>query len=266
MEKPRPAPLRERDITRQIAREYYKEFDQLIESDVIIVGAGPSGLICAHDLAAMGFRTLLIEQSLALGGGFWSGGYLMNKATICEPANEILEEIGVPCKKIKECEGMSMVDPPHATGALIAAAYKAGAKIMNLTRVVDLILRKDGILEGVVVNNTTAEMAGHDIIHVDPIALESKIVVDATGHDAVVVGLLHKRNLYNNVPGNGAMWVARSEEAVLEHTGEVYPHCFVIGLAVAAVHGTPRMGPAFGSMLLSGRYGAELIKKKLKQE
>jgi len=25
------------------------------------------------------------------------------------------------------------------------------------------------------------------------------------------------------------------------------------------------MGPAFGSMLLSGRYGAELIEKKLKQ-
>ena len=38
MGKPKPAPLRERDITRQIAREYYKEFDQLIESDVIIVG------------------------------------------------------------------------------------------------------------------------------------------------------------------------------------------------------------------------------------
>ncbi len=56
MNKPKPAPLRERDITRQIAREYYKEFDQLIESDVIIVGAGPSGLICAHDLADMGFR------------------------------------------------------------------------------------------------------------------------------------------------------------------------------------------------------------------
>jgi len=91
---------------------------------------------------------------------------------------------------------MYMVDPPHATGALIAAVYKAGAKIMNLTRVLDLILRNDGSLEGVVVNNTTAEMAGHDIIHVDPIALESKIVVDATGHDAIVVELLHKRNRY----------------------------------------------------------------------
>jgi thiamine thiazole synthase len=266
MDKYKPAPLRERDITRQIAREYYKEFDQCIESDVIVVGAGPSGLICARDLAAMGFRTLIVEQALALGGGFWSGGYLMNKATICAPANEILEDLSVPCKQVKDCEGMYIVDPPHATGALIAAAYKAGAKILNLTRVVDLILRRDGVLEGVVVNNTTAETAGHDVVHVDPIALESRIVVDATGHDAVVVTLLHRRNLYRPVPGNGAMWVARSEEKVLEQTGEVYPNCFVVGLAVAAVYGTPRMGPAFGSMLLSGRYGAELIKKKLKQE
>jgi thiazole biosynthesis enzyme len=266
MERPKPAPLRERDVTRQIAREYYKEFDQLIESDVIVVGAGPSGLMCARDLATMGFRSLIVEQGLALGGGFWSGGYLMNKATICAPANEILEELGVPCKQIKDCEGMYIVDPPHATAALVAAAYRAGAKILNLTKVIDLILRKEGALEGVVVNNTTAEMAGHDVIHVDPIALESRIVVDATGHDAVVVNLLHRRNLTRAVPGNGAMWVSRSEEQVMEQTGEVYPNCFVVGLAVAAVHGTPRMGPAFGSMLLSGRYGAELIKKKLKQE
>ena len=172
----------------------------------------------------------------------------------------------MPCKKVKDCEGMYIVDPPHATGALIAAAYSAGARVLNLTRVVDLILRREGVLEGVVVNNTTAEMAGHDIIHVDPIGLESKIVVDATGHDAVVVNLLHRRNLYTEVPGNGAMWVSRSEQDVMDHTGEVYPNCFVIGLAVAAVHGTPRMGPAFGSMLLSGRYGADLIKKKLKNE
>jgi len=39
MEMFHPAPLRERDVTRHIAREFYKEFDQLIESDVIIVGA-----------------------------------------------------------------------------------------------------------------------------------------------------------------------------------------------------------------------------------
>ena len=266
MENLNPAPLRERDVTRHIAREFYKEFDQLIESEVIIVGGGPSGLVCAHDLASKGVRTLLLEQSLALGGGFWSGGYLMNKATLCEPANEILEPMGVPCKPIKECAGMTIVDPPHATARLIASAYEAGAKVMNLTKVVDLIIRDEGVVEGVVVNNTTAEMAGHDIIHVDPIALESKIVVDATGHDAVIVELLNKRGLYQTVPGNGAMWVARSEAMVVENTREAFPNCFITGLAVAAVDGSPRMGPAFGSMLLSGRRAAELVHRKLKGE
>jgi len=260
------APLRERDVTRHIAREYYKEFDQLIESDVIIVGAGPSGLLCARDLASHGIKTLLIEQSLALGGGFWSGGYLMNKATICAPADLILEELGIPQKPIKECEGMTIVDPPHATARLIAAAYEAGVKIMNLTRVLDLIVREEGNLGGVVVNNTTAEMAGHDIIHVDPIALESQIVIDATGHDAIVVNLLNRRNLHPKVPGNGAMWIAKSEALVVQNTREIYPNCFVTGLAVAAVDGTPRMGPAFGSMLLSGRRAAELVHHKLKGE
>ena len=122
----------------------------------------------------------------------------MNKATLCEPAHEILENMGVPCKPVKDCEGMRIVDPPHATARLIASAYEAGTKVLNLTRVVDLILRGEGALEGVVVNNTTAEMAGHDVIHVDPIALESKVVVDATGHDAVVVGLLNQRGLLSN--------------------------------------------------------------------
>lgn len=262
----KPAPLRERDITRHIAREYFRDFESFIESDVIIVGGGPSGLLCARDLAAKGVRTLIVEQGLALGGGFWSGGYLMNKATICSPADRILEELGIPYKPIRDCEGMVVVDPPHACARLITAAYEAGAKVMNLTRVIDLILRQNGALEGVVVNNTTAEMAGHEVIHVDPIALESRIVVDATGHDAVVVGLLHRRNLYTSVPGNGAMWVARSEELVVENTREVYPHCFVTGLAVAAVDGSPRMGPAFGAMLLSGRLAAELVHKKLKEE
>jgi thiamine thiazole synthase len=137
---------------------------------------------------------------------------------------------------------------------------------MNLTKVVDLILRQDHRIEGVVVNNSTVEMAGHDVIHVDPIALESQIVIDATGHDAVVINLLHKRNLYQKVPGNGAMWVARSEALVVENTREIYPNCFVTGLAVAAVDGSPRMGPAFGSMLLSGRRAAELVRQKLKSE
>jgi len=257
-------PLREAEITRNIAREYYREFDQMIESDVLIVGAGPSGLICGRDLASSGYKVVIVEQLNHLGGGFWNGGYLMNKATIAHPAQEILEKVGVPVKQISK--EMYIVDPPHATAKLIASAYDAGVKVMNMTKVVDLVLRgEENRLEGLVVNWYLLEAMGHDAAHVDPIALESKIVVDATGHDAVTLQLLARRNLYSNIPGNGAMWVDRSEEMVMEKTGEVYPNLFVVGLSVAAVYGTPRMGPAFGAMLLSGRKGADLIRKKLKR-
>jgi thiamine thiazole synthase len=160
---------------------------------------------------------------------------------------------------------MFIVDPPHATSKLIGSAYDAGVKVLNMTKVVDLVLRgEDHRLEGLVVNWYPLEAMGHDAAHVDPIALESKIVVDATGHDAITLQLLAKRNLYQAIPGNGAMWVDRSEEAVIEKTGEVYPNLFVVGLSVAAVYGSPRMGPAFGAMLLSGKKGADLIRKKLR--
>jgi thiamine thiazole synthase len=256
-------PLREADITRTIAREYFQAFDQMIESDVLIVGGGPAGLVCGRELALSGYKVVMIEQLNHLGGGFWNGGYLMNKATIAHPAQEILLKIGVPCKKISK--EMYIVDPPHATAKLIGSAYDAGMKVLNMTKVVDLVLRgEDQRLEGVVVNSYPVEAMGHDAAHIDPIALESKIMVDATGHDAVLLQLLAKRKLYQPVPGNGAMWVDRSEEMVMKNTGEVYPQLFAVGLSVAAIFGTPRMGPAFGSMLLSGKKGAELIKKKIK--
>ena len=250
----------EKDVTKAIVSGFAEEFLEYVESDVIIVGAGPSGLIAAKRLAEKNVKVLLIESNNYLGGGFWIGGYLMNKLTVREPGQKILDEIGVPYKKVQE--GLYVADGPHACSKLIGAAMDAGVKVLNMTNFDDVVVRKDRV-GGVVINWTPVSALPRAITCVDPVALESKIVVDATGHDAVVVKSLEQRGLVE-IEGFEGMWVEKSEDAVVEKTGEVYSGVFVTGMAVATTYGSTRMGPTFGGMLLSGEKVADLIVDQLK--
>ncbi|MGI5817339.1 MAG: sulfide-dependent adenosine diphosphate thiazole synthase [Armatimonadota bacterium] len=249
----------EKDVTRAILRSFAAELDDYTESDVVIVGAGPSGLIAGRELAQAGHRVLLVERNNYLGGGFWLGGYLMNKVTVREPAHHILDDLGVPLLKAQA--GLYVADGPHACSKLIASACDAGVKVLNMTQIDDLVVR-DGRVSGVVINWTPVEALPRQITCVDPVALESKVVIDATGHDAVAVSALERRGLVE-LAGCGAMWVEGSEDAVVEHTGEVYPGLHACGMSVATVHGLPRMGPTFGAMLLSGRKVARIVDEQV---
>ncbi len=244
----------EAKITKAIVEEFTKEFTNYIKSDVVIVGGGPSGLICARELAKNKVKVLIVEANNYLGGGFWIGGYLMNKVTFRSPSEEILKELGIPYKEVED--GLVVADGPHACSKLIAAACDAGAKIINMTKVDDVVLR-GGRVEGVVINWTPVGALPRAITCVDPVCLESKVVIDATGHDAHVCEALQKRGLLT-VKGCGAMDVIKSEEEVCERTGEVFPGLIATGMSVSSVYGLPRMGPTFGSMLVSGKKAAEI--------
>ncbi len=244
----------EKDVTRAIVHEFAAQFEEYVESDVLIAGAGPSGLMCGKELAEQGRKVLIVERNNYLGGGFWVGGYLMNKVTVREPADEVLDELGVPHTKVGP--GLHVADGPHACSRLIAAACDAGVKFANMTTVDDVVLREGGRAAGLVVNWTAVGAMPREITCVDPVALESRVVVDGTGHDAVVASTLATRGIIE-LPGCAPMWVEQSEDAVVEHTGEIHPGLVAIGMAVATVFGLPRMGPTFGAMLLSGKRGAE---------
>jgi thiamine thiazole synthase len=251
----------EKEITRAIISEFATQFQEYVESDCIIIGAGPSGLMAGRDLTRAGKKVFIVERNNYLGGGFWVGGYLMNKLTIRLPGKRILDELGVPYKAVGE--GLLVADGPHACSKLIAAACDAGVKFANLTSFDDLVLRSDNRVAGVVVNWTAVEAMPREITCVDPIGLETKIVIDATGHEAKVVKKLEQRGLIKT-KGFGAMWVERSEDLIIEHTGEVHPGLVVTGMATATTYGLPRMGPTFGAMLASGERAAEIVLEKLR--
>ena len=251
----------EKEVTRAIVSEFSKQFSEYTESDVIIIGAGPSGLMAAKELSLAGKKVLIVERNNYLGGGFWIGGYLMNKLTVRAPAEKILKELGVPYKETNP--GLFVADGPHACSKLIAAACDAGVKIANMTVFEDIVLREKNRVAGAVINWTPVQALPRQITCVDPVAIEGKLVIDATGHDAMVCVKLEERGILKT-RGYGAMWVERSEDLLVEHTGEASPGLVVIGMAVSTMYGLPRMGPTFGGMLLSGKRGAEVAKEILK--
>ena len=116
-----------------------------------------------------------------------------------------------------------------------------------------------------VVNWTPVSHLPRQITCVDPIALESKIVIDATGHDAVVVKKLEERGVINKLPGHGSMWVEKSEELVVEKTSVVHPGLIIVGMAVSTTYGLPIMGQTFGAMLFSGKSGGTLALEQLRE-
>jgi thiazole biosynthesis enzyme len=264
------APGGEKEVTRAIVREWSRMVEEYAESEVIIVGSGPAGLICAHDLARTGIKTLVIERNPHLGGGFWTGGYFMAPLTYRAPAQKILGEFGV--QYTEAGPGLFTSPAPLNCAKFVAAAYEAGAAVLNCTTVYDVVLRgkapgtdadlSDARLGGVVVNWTALDYIPRGLNTLDPLCLEAKIIVDDTGHEAGVMHLLEKRGLMR-LQKEQPMWIERSEDEIVTHTGEVYPGLVAVGMSVATFHGLTRMGPTFGAMLLSGRRGAEVCREIL---
>ncbi len=253
----------EKEVTRTIVSKFAEQFCEYVESDCIIIGAGPSGLMAGRELAEHNLKVFIIERNNYLGGGFWIGGYLMNKITVREPGQEILHELGVPFEKVSN--GLYVTDGPHACSKLIGATCDAGVKFANMTVFDDVVLREENRVDGVVINWTPIKALPREITCVDPVAIEAKMTIDASGHDAYVVKRLEERGLLKT-QGFGAMWVEASEDLVVEHTGEVHPGLIVTGMAVATTYGLPRMGPTFGAMLLSGKKAAEVVLEKLNKK
>jgi len=251
--------LDELTISKAITETFMKDFLDAMEVDAAVCGAGPSGMTAAYYLAKEGIKTVIFERSLRPGGGMPGGGMMFNTIVVQEEAKEILDEFGV--RNREYAEGYYVADSVEASSAICLKAIQAGVKIFNLMSIEDVMIRENSRITGLVLNWTAVDLAR---LHVDPMTMRAKVVIDATGHASeichIVVDKLGGRLRTQNggIMGEKSMWAEVAESRIMEHTNEVYPGLIVAGMAANAVHGAPRMGPIFGGMLLSGRRAAEV--------
>ena len=255
--------LDEIKISKAIIETYKDKLISALDADVAIVGGGPAGMICGYYLAKSNKKVVLFERKLSIGGGMWGGGIMFNEIVVQTKAKAILDEVGVRTRLYEK--GYYTADSIEAVSTICSKTVKAGVKIFNLISAEDVMIRKNRIA-GLVLNWTAVEMAH---LHVDPITMASKFVVDATGHAAEVVHIAEKksgislRTKTGKVMGEKSMWAQVAEDTIVKNSKEVAPGLYTCGMCANAVFGGPRMGPIFGGMLLSGEKIAKEILKRV---
>ncbi|MCS3923314.1 sulfide-dependent adenosine diphosphate thiazole synthase [Methanosalsum natronophilum] len=251
-------------ITRAIVDEFSKMFMEYTDVDVALAGGGPANLVAAKHLAEAGYKTVLFEKKLAIGGGMWGGGMMFPRIVVQEDAKRILDEYDISYKEYEK--GYYVANSIESVSKLAAGATSAGAQILNLVSVEDVMIRENDTVCGLVINWTPV---GLNKLHVDPLTIRSKVVIDGTGHDASICDIVQRKVPGAQigelgVVGEKPMWADVGENLLMETTKEIYPGLVVTGMAANAAAGAPRMGPVFGGMLLSGEKAAQIAISKLK--
>lgn len=254
----------ETQVSAGIIRTYFEKMERNLDLDVAIVGGGPSGIVAAYYLAKAGLKVAQFDRKLSPGGGMWGGAMMFNQIVIQEEAIPIVRDFGINYAAYED--GLYTMDSVESTSALLYHAVHAGATVFNCYSVEDVVFKND-VVSGVVVNWTPVLREG---MHVDPLNIMAKCVIDGTGHDSEICKTVARKNGVRlqtetgSVIGERSLDVAAGENEVVNGTKEIYPGLYVCGMAASAVSGTPRMGPIFGGMLLSGKKVAELIIERLK--
>ncbi|MCK4412009.1 MAG: thiazole biosynthesis protein [Candidatus Eisenbacteria sp.] len=256
-------PLDDVVISRAIIERFTQKLLDHLECDVAIVGGGPAGLTAGYYLAKHNHKVVLLERKLSIGGGMWGGGIMFNEIVVQEEGRAILEELGVATLRFRD--DYYTADAIEAVSTICSQAVKAGTRIFNLIDVEDVMLTEKQVT-GLVINWSSVTLAG---LHVDPVTMRARFVVDATGHVAEVAQIIARKSgarldtSSGGVVGERPMHAEIGERMILENTREFFPGVYAAGMCANAVFGAPRMGPIFGGMLMSGRRVAELIAARL---
>jgi thiamine thiazole synthase len=248
------------EVSKIIVERFFEKLNDSLNVDVAIVGGGPSALAASYYLSKKGLKVAIFEAKNEPGGGTWGGGMMFNELVVENDIKSFLDEMGMNYL-IKD--NFISVDSVHFASSLLYNATKAGAVLFNNVIVEDIAFYENKV-NGIVINWAPVI---RQKLHVDPITIMAKFVVDGTGHPANVVNMLVDRGIDIDLPigkiREYPMNAKEGEKFVVENTKEVFPGLYVMGMAAVSVGGGPRMGPIFGGMIKSGLKVANKILEKL---
>jgi len=165
--------------TGKTIKEPEKQIPVLAETDVLVIGGGPSGTAAAIAACRTGAETYLVERYNHL-GGLWTGGLvlpLLSTHAIDKQKRrkQVIFGIGGEMSKRLADLGMSIneenptVDPEAAKYVLEEMIREAGVKVLYHTWGTNIIM--DGnVIKGVFVESKSGRMA-----------ILAKVVIDCTG-------------------------------------------------------------------------------------
>ncbi|NMA42885.1 MAG: thiazole biosynthesis protein [Oligosphaeraceae bacterium] len=252
-------------ISRAIIKKYSEKLCSCLRVQVAFVGAGPSSLMAARELAAAGLKVAIFERRLSPGGGIWGGGMLFNEAVVQDNVLSILDSFNISYEPVPDAPGYYTVDSVELASGLIFGAKKAGVQIFNAISVEDIVF-KDNRVQGLVINWSVSKNSG---LPIDPLTIIADIVVDGTGHPSEVLRYACEKAQVRldtetgKIIGERPMWVESAEQETVAGTRQYYPGLYACGMSATNASGGYRMGPIFGGMLLSGQKLAAQISEQL---
>ncbi len=256
-------------ISNAIIDRFFSKLADILEIDVALAGGGPSNLVCGALLGEAGIKAVMFDDKVSPGGGMWGGGMMFNEIAVQDSALPLMKKMGIRTYKYRD--GYHTADSVESCSTLISRCVKAGTRILNLIKVEDVMFKEengDKRINGLVLQWAPVFESG---IHVDPLTVRSKFVVDGTGHHAEICSIITRKinaelnTRTGGVVGEMSMCADSGEELTISNAIEVFPGLFVTGMAANATMGAPRMGPIFGGMLLSGEKVANTLIDRLKK-
>ena len=227
----------ETQVSKGIINTYFEKLQSNLDLDVAIVGGGPSGIVAAYYMAKAGLKVALFDRKLSPGGGMWGGAMMFNQVVIQKEAMDIIKDFDINSTPFDD--NLFTIDSVESTSSLLYHAVHAGATIFNCYSVEDVVF-KNNVVSGIVVNWTPVLL---EKLHVDPLNIMAKYVIDGTGHDSEICKTVARKNGIRldtetgDVIGERSLDVIAGEEEVVKGTKEIYPGLYVCGMAASAVSG-----------------------------